>query len=724
MEYRYLKTLNEKKKVYKADDLSTMQKTKPSFATKQLYREWCAKPDTDHVFYNTIEGDSPNERVSADNPPNAVWGAVGDYDATVDWDVVDKLIKAQCKDCMPTWRSKTQSGYIRLVWEFPRRVPVSPHMFQAFMKRISTALRMERVLAGFDPSSLRPNQYFELGEEWTKIGEPITEALLQTTLLKAAMDKPPESAETSIPIEVVAEGVRKKFPDFDDRWMGDFAVGERGPLFWIDDGVERDGCQIFEEGMICYSDRAGKGFVPWREILGRSFVDDYTTSKMGNLLDEYWYNGKNFFKLLQGRAVTIPQDQLYLELRNAGFAPRPKKGQRISEVEAARLTISNENRVDEIAPIIWSKDRVVEINSHRILNSQNVNPVEPADDGDPSKWPFVHAWLNQLFVNGKRPTVEYLHAWNKRFYTSVLERVGAQGQGLVLVGPTGRGKTLLSRVVIGSLVGGFGDASQYISGHTTFNKDLARVPCWCVDDTKSAASYQEQRKATEVIKEVVANPNISYMAKYCDDMNIPWTGRVILSLNMDANSLSVIPALDSSNRDKLIALRISDKADSKFPDNKTLESIIRQELPHYAKWLLDWDVPKEIKGKSRYGVVSYIDKNVASAAYDNSSRSSVAELVEFFAKRYRDIKDDADVWRGTLTEFQVAIHEMNGGRSVGMSNNLEFVRRGMLIIEESGKSKNSSIRPVKSLGSGGGKIWEIDISEKYDIDNANTADII
>jgi hypothetical protein len=209
------------------------------------------------------------------------------------------------------------------------------------------------------------------------------------------------------------------------------------------------------------------------------------------------------------------------------------------------------------------------------------------------------------------------------------------------------------------------------------------------------------------------------MAKYCDDMNIPWTGRVILSLNMDANSLSVIPALDSSNRDKLIALRISDKADTKFPDNKTLESIIGQELPHYAKWLLDWDVPKEIKGKSRYGVVSYIDKTIASAAYDNSSRSSVAELVEFFVKRYRDIKDGATTWRGTLTEFQVAIHEMNGGRSVGMSNNLEFVRRGMLIIEESGKSKNSSIRPVKSIGSGGGKIWEIDISEKYDIDNAN-----
>jgi len=568
------------------------------------------------------------------------------------------------------------------------------------------------LFAGFDKSSLRANQYFEFGDNWKKIGDPLDDNVVKTMILKAAMDKPPQTTETSIPLDVVAGEVLKRFPN---RWMGEFIEGERGPLFWINDGIEREGCAITSDGMLCFSDRAGKSFVTWKEILGNKFVEQYEKTKLGDLLDNYWFNGTKFFKLLHGTAVVIPKEQLILELKKLGFLPRAKKGQTVSEVEAAILSISNDNRIDEIAPIIWSKDRVVQTNSHRILNSQNVHPVEPAENGDPKNWPYIHKWLNQLFVNDKRPTIEYFHAYMKRFYESVLFRKAKQGQGLILVGPTGRGKTLIARRIIGALVGGYSDASEYICGQTSFNKELARVPCWCVDDTKSAASFQDQRKATEIFKRVVANPDISYMAKYCDELSIPWSGRIILTLNMDANSLSVIPSLDSSNRDKIMALRISDDATQDFPSNEDLEELILNELPYYAKWLLDWNPPIELVGRSRYGVVSYIDNSIASAAYDNSSRSSIAELVEFFCKRAREYGDGEKTWRGTLTEFQAMLHEFNGGRTVGMSNSLEFVRRGMLIIEESCK-ENSSIRPVKSLGFGGGKLWEIDISEKYDID--------
>ena len=48
------------------------------------------------------------------------------------------------------------------------------------------------------------------------------------------------------------------------------------------------------------------------------------------------------------------------------------------------------------------------------------------------------------------------------------------------------------------------------------------------------------------------------------------------------------------------------------------------------------------------------------------------------------------------------------------------VRRGMLILEESSKS-NKKLRPVKSMGFGGGKIWEIDLSESFDIDRPRKA---
>ena len=713
MKYRYLKNLRDNSAHY-TSDLSKLKKQKPSFSTKADYREWCADAHTDHVFYSSVEGRAPSKRVSNDNPAHKIYGVVADYDASVDWAAIDSDIKFKCgAGKLPTWRSKTQSGYLRLVWEFKEPIPIEPELFDTFMLNMMKSLQLNKLFAGFDSSSLRANQYFELGEDWVKTSEPLDASIVQAALAKAVSDKPPQSSDTSIPISTVAEEIESRFPN---RWVGDFEIGSRGPLFWIDDGINRDGCQVVEDGIVCYSDRAGKGFMSWRDIFGAGFVKDYEEKKLAGLLDEYWFNGRSFFKVLFNSAVSIPRDQLILELRQAGFTAKPRKNQPLSEVEAAILTVSNQNRIDEIAPVVFSGDRVVSYNGHRILNCANIDPVQPDADGDKTKWPFLDKWLSQLFVDsGSSPALDYFYSWLKRFYMSVLEREFVQGQALLLVGPTNKGKSLLSNRVISGLVGGYADASDYLSGQTKFNKDLGRVATWVIDDTTSAASFQDQRKATELIKRAVANPRVEYQAKYADAMSIPWTGRVVMSLNMDINSLSVIPSLDSSNRDKLMALRIRDNATSNFPRNSILEKTIEDELPFFAKFLMDWVIPKEVEDVGRFGVQSFIDNTIADAAYDNSSRSTVAELVEFFVKRCRELNDEMDYWTGTLTEFQVALHDFNNGRNVGMSNNLEFVRRGMATLEESGKN-NSHVRPIKSKGRGGGKIWEISLSSSFDID--------
>lgn len=711
MIYRHIENLRSAA-ASKAADISKLPYNVPKFSSKAEYRAWCADNKTKHVFYSAVEGRAPSKRVSAENPPNKIYGIVADYDAPVNWSMVDGKISTVCAGALPTWRSKTHSGYIRLVWEFAEGLPIAPEMVGPFAKEMKRVLRLKKLFAGFDETSLNPSQYFELGTEWTSVGPQLDKSVVHTALLKAAETNSPQSGDTSIPIDVVAERVKA---DYGHRWAGAFEVGSRGPLFWIDDGIDREGCQVSEDGIICYSDRAGRGFMSWRDIFGAAFVEAFEQKKMGNLLDEYWFNGKRFFKLLNNLAVEIPREQLVLELRQMGFSPKQQKGKPLSEVESAILVISNQNRVHEIAPVVFSKDRVVECSGNRILNTSTIEPVEPADDGDPKNWPFLHAWLHQLFEDSSsRPTVEYFFAWMKRFYEAVLDRESRQGHALILVGPTNKGKSLLSNRVISGLVGGFSDASDYLSGHTKFNRDLGRVAAWVIDDTTSASSFQDQRKATELIKRAVANPRIEYMAKYADALSIPWAGRVILSLNMDANSLSVIPALDSSNRDKLMALKVRDTATSKFPPNKILETTIKDELPYFGKWLVDWTVPQEIESYGRFGIVGFIDVSVSSAAYDNSSRSAVAELVEFFAKKCRALNTAHRTWEGTLTEFQVTLHDFNNGRGVGMSNNLEFVRRGMSTLEEAGKA-NNNIRPVKSVGHGGGKVWSISIEEKYDI---------
>ena len=712
MEYRYIKNLRDNKAV-KKNDLSGLTKKKPQFTDKAKYRAWCADKNTDHCFYSTVIGDTPSLRITKNNPPHMIWGVVADYDAPVDFTIIDKVLATQCKSAMPTWRSETQSGYLRLVWEFKTGLPISPELFPAFMKRISTYLGLERICAGFDKSSLKSNQYFELGINWTKTGDPLDEDIYQACFCKAAMDKPPQVSDISIPIDVVAEEVAKQFPS---RWEGDFNIGSRGPLFWIDDGIEREGCQVSENGMVCYSDRGGDDFISWGKILGKKFVAAFEDKKNSGILDQYWFNGKNFFKLIYNTAQQIPEKQLIIELKQVGFSPKLRAGKLTSEVENALATICNHNRIDEIAPVIFSKERIVTYNSRRILNSANISPVIPADSGGPKEWPFIHKWLKDLFVNNSKvDTIEYFYAWLKRFYMSVIDTKAAQGQALLLVGPTNKGKSLLSNRVISALVGGFADASEYISGGTSFNKELGGKAAWVIDDTVSAASFQDQRKATELIKKGVANPRMEYHAKHVDAINIPWTGRIIMSLNMDPNSLSVIPALDSSNRDKIMALLISESSRSKFPANHILEQTIADELPYFAKFLIDYVPPKTVVGSPRFGVKSFIDPLIASAAYDNSSRSSIAELVEFFVKRAREF-GYSDVWRGTLTEFQAKIQEWNGGRNVGSSGSLEFVRRGVSIMEDSSKN-NKHVRPVSSLGHGGGKIWTFDLDEKYDIDN-------
>jgi hypothetical protein len=713
MKYRYIPNIRSSG-VTAADDLSQLPFTVPAFKTKAEYREWCADINTRHCFYSMAEGDNPTVRINIENPVNKLYGFVADYDAPVDWTTLHDHLKVKADGAfLPTWITKTQSGYLRLVWEFDEPLPVAPELAGPVLKRFGDSVRASMLAAGFDTCSYKVDQTFELGRDWTRFGGEVPIHHVRTILLKAANDTTIKTEDTNIPIEEVAAEIESRFAG---RWKGEFTVGARGPLFWIDDGIDREGCQVREDGMICYSNRAGKGFVSWREIFGKKFVDQYEDKKLGTLIDHYWFNGKAFYKLLNGGPVTIPKEQLILELRKAGFSPKPKKGQPLSEVEQALLAISNECRVDEVAPVIFSADRVVRYNGCRILNNCKTAAVKPAEDGDPANWPWLHAFITNFFADDAtgNSTLPYFLAWFRRLYMAVLEHRLDQGQLLILLGPTGHGKTLLTNQIVAQSVGGFGDASAYLSGDTAFNRDLCGSAAWVVDDQTAAATYADQRKFVELTKRCVANPRLEYHAKYADAVSLPWSGRVMMSLNLDANSLAALPTLDSSNRDKVIALRVNSKHKVKFGSNSENEARIRSELPYFLKWLVDWQVPAHVADSSRFGVKTYVDAFIEAAAYDNSSRSAIAEMVEFFAKKVRS-NTGLTKWRGTLTEFQVALHDCNGGRSVGNSGNLEFVRRGMTVLEEV-CLHNSVVRPVRSAGKGGGKVWEIDLSAEFDID--------
>lgn len=714
MKIKYLKNLKSKDALITVNEPTEIDvKPIPPFKSKALYREWCAKSDTDHAFLTGFEGINPNARIEGENKICKIHSIPADFDAPPDWPNVKDLITAKCPKALPAWYCRTYSGYIRLFFELEETLSIHHTLVTPFFKYLKQALQYHKIFAGYDKKSESPSQLMEIGTEWVNMGGKIPSSVAQTALFKAAQEKPPESKDTSIPIEIISEEVEKKFPN---RWIGDFEVGSRGPLFWIDDGIDREGCQVFEDGMVVYSDR-DLAWKTWRDIFGPDFVKDFEEQKMGDLLDEYWFNGRQFFKQLDGTAKPIPRDQLVLELRQRGFkGGRPKKGENISEVEAAIVLISNTNRIDEIAPVVFRRnERIVSYNGLQILNSATVCPIEPAMDGDINNWPFLNRFFDQFFEDSTSIRSKYYFlGWLQRYYRAFYQNKEAQGQACILVGPAKRGKTLLSNKIIAALVGGFADASDYLSGGTKFNKDLGRAACWVIDDTVSAASFQDQRKATELIKRGVANPRIEFMAKYSDAVTLPWAGRIIVSLNDDPNSMSVLPTMDSSNKDKLMAFRVCQEPFA-FPDKEELESTIAKELPHFAKWLMDWKPPVEILDDDRFGIKSFIDRSISYAAFDNSSRSQVSELVDFFSKACRQQNEKMASWRGTILELQVALHSYNGGRPLGASNKIDFIRNGLSHLEDVGRTSKTT-RPIKSVGKGSGKIWIIDVTEPFDID--------
>jgi len=99
-----------------------------------------------------------------------------------------------------------------------------------------------------------------------------------------------------------------------------------------------------------------------------------------------------------------------------------------------------------------------------------------------------------------------------------------------------------------------------------------------------------------MIKRVVANPGMSYHAKFHDKLKVEWCGRVVTTLNDDESSLGVIPDIDTGLQDKIIVLKFADAA-REFPTSTKLETTIGAEMPYLLRWLVDWMVPAEIRGQ-------------------------------------------------------------------------------------------------------------------------------
>lgn len=679
-------------------------------SSKDEYERWIKNKDTDHCFYTAVEAINPHRRVSLENPAKYLHGLVADYDAELPNNFDLQEILDRCNpDALPRALSRTFSGNARLVWEFDKPLLVDcPEFTKSIMKEIARKFKLAKILPGLDECTFRTNQLFEIGHDWVEVpGNPtISEAVSGDLLVEASSkvnwNKVGES-DTEIPIEKIAAEVEARWPG---RWTGEFKVGARGPTFWIQDGIDRIGCQVGDHGMICYTDRAGRAFVSWGELLGNAFVDKFREEVIGKAVMEFYYDGRAYWrKNGTDRWYDFKVEDVSRKLRVNGIKTDSKKG--ASQLDRVIDTIQTHQRVDAAVPILFTNQTLVEIGNDRFLNTNFRMPVAAADDGDESKWSYIKNWLWPVFGEEQLP---YFLAWLARFYRGAVEGVPTQGQVVVVAGGPSQGKTLLNWRVVGAALGGFADATPYLQGKTSFNKTAAEHPVWSLDDPTGQVDYDKHKQFGEAIKAHVANPRVSYHPKHKDSIEIPWYGRLFLTCNTDPQSLSVLPPMDNAVSDKIMLFKFTDFQFT-FGSNADVEQQITAELPHFLRWLLDWTPPDQVlwDENKRFGVRPYHHPEMLHTAVEDNPATKLVEVLDLWASSMRrDDKTLAD-WKGTTAKLFSSLMGTDEGNLRPFLSRYTPVRLGR---ELRSLTQRGTTRVLKHSNKGNVSRYTISIEDK------------
>jgi hypothetical protein len=596
---------------------------------KASFRLWEAKNTTQHLFYSASEGLNADWRVNEKtNPIKALHGLIADYDTPMTASMIDTALAYCSGENQPNWVSRTFSEGARVVWLFQEPLPMdNANLAKAFLKLAAEELRVEKLLPGLDkPAWNKLSQIYEVGRDWRSVSRsPLSTYRLHDMLFRASEKVQWRSEGTAIPVEILIEEIERKWPG---TWPGSFDIGARGPVFW-DGGSNPASCIVQETGIMCFSRK--KVFYTWSDIFGPGFVSKYEANRVGAAVSEAYYDGKCYWiKSDDGVWQPNTKGDFVLHLKvGRGLHTQNNSRENGSEVERVLLFVQKQRRVEGGIPSIYNPADTLTINGRRFVNSSAVRVIQPADV--PQKWGEDFPWLADFLdtcwddalvpcvVEGKPSQLakDIFLAWFRRAYVTALHGDIQTGHALFIVGKVGSGKTLLSTRIVGGAMGGGSEAADFLLSSSRFNKELANVGVWNIDDGSVNCDPRSHQKFAEMLKRVVANPNLSYQPKYRDQQRVEWNGRVITTLNDDASSLGMIPDVDTGLQNKIIVLKFSDKV-RKFPPNTQLEGKIKVELPRFLRWLLDYEVPAELIGESRFGINAYIHEETRVAALHSS----------------------------------------------------------------------------------------------------------
>ena len=580
-------------------------------STKDTFSAWAASPSTRHCFYSGATGQVPTLRISDTNPVVSLSAVVADYDARISNEMLTDLFTNYPGEWMPTYVHRTNfSGGVRLVWVFSKPVLMAGNRFTtSFLRMFAKKLMLRKLLPNLDEDALyKPQTYYDIGRGWTKLSDdPVPYEHLHLWAFEAgnAFKWKTMSRSLALPIDEVAKEVERRWPG---RWTGNFLEGARGVRFWDPTADCPTAAVIRATGVQCFT--GDRGFVPWVDILGPTFLEKFNAGRIGAAVEHFWYDSKNYWRKTEiGTWAYYGKEDLKMILRVEFGLSAKTEQDTSSEIEKVICEIMKLKTVACALPVPHRAEGEFVLNRRRFLNIAQIHSMAPAEDGSGDwgvEFPWLAEYLDNFFVESIQ--LEVFLAWWRRFWLGGLRLSPEKGQALFIAGDVGTGKTLLSTAIIGPSVGGSRDASAFLMGETQFARQILANPLMTVDDESPAADRRKHVKYTANVKKLVANREFDSNEKHQQAAETTWSGRLVVTCNMDPDSMRLIPDLDMSILDKVIILRCSNAPRNFKSTEAEMVDVIQRELPYLLKWLAAWEPPAHVAPPgSRFGVLSYKD---------------------------------------------------------------------------------------------------------------------
>lgn len=359
----------------------------------------------------------------------------------------------------------------------------------------------------------------------------------------------------------------------------------------------------------------------------------------------YFDQNAKCFLARDSRGDWAPQNEASVKriLRQAGFDPRPRRTEPLSDLETMLVEIQTQHNIHYAGPVAGYRAGLYETPDTRFLVTRGPDIIA----ADPTRpWPTLKIILTGML--GEMQLV-YLYGWLKVARIALTSGKFAPGQALAIAGPAESAKSLLQALITLMLGGRSARPYQFMAGQTPFNAHMFGAEHQMIEDESPATDFKSRRTLGAMVKSITVNQEQSCHRKHATPVMLKPFWRLSITVNDEPENLMVLPPLDESLEDKIILLK-AERRPMPMPtttpaERETFWKALVSELPGLIAHVEAFEIPAE-HVSSRFGITHYHHPELLAKLDDLSPESKLLAFIDGY------LLLGQKTWRGRASDLE------------------------------------------------------------------------